>query len=88
MIDNLTIMLSGIILVLAFWIMFILRLYKKQEFRANLLQEQLDIKRQIERGNIADKMLWKYHNVTYLDHIYNIKVKNLQTKPKRLVRGE
>ena len=77
-------MLAGIILVLALWILLILRLYKKQELRANILQEQLDIRRQIERGNRADKILWEYHNVTYLDNTYNIKVKNITHENKSL----
>lgn len=84
MISKIVIMLAGIILVLALWILLILRLYKKQELRANILQEQLDIRRQIERGNRADKILWEYHNVTYLDNTYNIKVKNITHKNKSL----
>lgn len=84
MISKIVIMLAGIILVLALWILLILRLYKKQELRANILQEQLDIRRQIERGNRADKILWEYHNVTYLDNTYNIKVKNITHENKSL----
>lgn len=84
MIDKIMIMFTGIILVLALWVLLILRLYKKQELRANILQEQLDIRRQIERGNRADKILWEYHNVTYLNNTYNIKVKNITHKNKSL----
>lgn len=84
MISKIVIMLAGIILALVLWILLILRLYKKQELRANILQEQLDIRRQIERGNRADKILWEYHNVTYLNNTYNIKVKNITHKNKSL----
>ena len=47
-----------------------------------------EIRRQIERGEQADKVLWKYHNVTYLNNTYNVKVKNVQKKHKTLQGGQ
>lgn len=80
MITKLVIMFFGIILAFIVWTVCLMRLYHREQLRANILQEQLDIKRQIERGNRADKIVWKYHNVAYLNNTYNIRVKNLRQR--------
>lgn len=77
----------GMILILIIWTMYLIHLYQKEKLRADILQEQLDIRRQIERGNRADKIIWKYHNVAYLNHNYNIKLKNLKNKQTSLNGG-
>lgn len=88
MISNIQLLLVAIILILsATTNIYLALLYEKQQKRANILQEQLDIRRYIEKGNRADKILWDYHDVTYLNNSYNIKVKNIQKQHKILKGG-
>lgn len=85
MINNIQLLLVAIILILsATTNIYLALLYERQQKRANILQEQLDIRRYIEKGNRADKILWDYHDVTYLNNSYNIKVKNVQKQHKTL----
>lgn len=88
MINELIIILFGIILAFCVFVICSMHLYKREQRRADILQEQLEIRRQIERGEQADKVLWKYHNVTYLNNTYNVKVKNVQKKHKTLQGGQ
>ena len=74
----------AIILVFFVWSVFLIHLYRKEHKRANIFQEYIEIKRQIERGNRADKIFWEYYDVTYLDNSYNIKIKNLKQKTVKL----
>lgn len=87
MINELQIIFIGIVLVFVALTIYLRRLYKKEQLRANILQEQLTIRREIERGNRPDKILWDYHDVTYLNNSYNIKVKNAKTQHKSLKGG-
>lgn len=87
MINELQIIFVGIILIFFSWTICLRHLYKKECLRANILQEQLDIRRQIERGNRPDKILWNYHDVVYLNNGYNVRVKNTQTQHTNL-KGE
>lgn len=88
MINDIQLLIVAIILILsAATNMYLALLYEKQQKRANILQEQLDIRRYIEKGNRADKILWDYHDVTYLNNSYNIKVKNIQKQHKTLKGG-
>lgn len=88
MINNIQLLLVAIILILSATAnIYLALLYEKQQRRANILQEQLDIRRYIEKGNRADKILWDYHDVTYLNNSYNIKVKNIQKQHKTLKGG-
>lgn len=87
MINELQVIFIGIVLIFSTWLICLWHLYKKERLRANILQEQLDIRRQIEKGNRPDKILWSYHDVTYLNNSYNIKVKNMQVQHKNL-RGD
>lgn len=86
--NELVIVLCGVILAFVVWTVCLIHLYKREQRRADILQEQLEIRRQIERGEQADKVLWKYHNVTYLNNAYNVKVKNMQTQHKTLKGGQ
>lgn len=88
MINELVIILFGTILAFGAFVVCLMHLYKREQRRANILQEQLEIRRQIERGEQADKILWKYHNVTYLNNAYNVKVKSIQKKHKTLQGGQ
>lgn len=88
MMNELIIILVGVILAFVVWTICSMHLYKREQRRANILQEQLEIRRHIERGEQVDKILWKYHNVTYLNNAYNIKVKNIQKKQKTLQGGQ
>lgn len=88
MINELIIILFGTILAFGVFVICSMHLYKREQRRANILQEQLEIRRCIERGEQADKILWKYHNVTYLNNVYNIKAKNIQKKHKTLQGGQ
>ena len=87
MINELQIIFIGIALAFIVWTIYLRRLYKKEQLRANILQEQLTIRREIERGNRPDKILWDYHDVTYLNNSYNVKVKNVKTQHKSLKGG-
>lgn len=88
MINTIQLLLVAIILILsATTNIYLALLYEKQHKRANILQEQLDIRKCIEKGNRPDKILWDYHNVTYLNNSYNIKVKNIQKQHKTLKGG-
>lgn len=87
MINKLQIIFIGIALAFIIWTIYLRRLYKKEQLRANILQEQLTIRREIERGNRPDKILWDYHDVTYLNNSYNVKVKNVKTQHKSLKGG-
>lgn len=78
----------GLILAFCVGIICLVHMYRKERFRANLLQEQLDIRRQIERGVRVDKILWDYHDVMYLNNTYNIKVKNSERKRRTLKGGK
>lgn len=88
MINELVIILFGTILAFGVFVVCSMHLYKREQRRANILQEQLDIRRQIERGEQVDKILWKYHNVIYLNNAYNVKVKSIQKKHKTLQGGQ
>ena len=68
--------------ILAFSVLSIclIHLYRREHKRANIFEEYIEIKRQIEKGNRADKIFWKYYDVTYLNDTYNIKIKNLKQK--------
>ena len=74
------------ILAFCVWSICLIHMYRKEHKRANILQEYIDIKRQIERGNRADKIFWKYYNVTYLNNTYNIKSKNTKQKKIKLTK--
>lgn len=87
MINELQIIFIGMALAFVACTICLRRLYKKEQLRANILQEQLTIRREIERGNRPDKILWNYHDVTYLNNSYNVKVKNVQTQHKSLKGG-
>lgn len=88
MINELIIILFGVILAFVAFAVCLIHLYKREQRRANILQEQLEIRRKIERGEQVDKILWKYHNVTYLNNAYNVKVKNIQKKHRTLKGGQ
>ena len=88
MINELIIILFGTILAFIAFAVCLVHLYKREQRRADILQEQLEIRRQIERGEQADKILWKYHNVTYLNNAYNVKVKNIQKRHRTLQGGQ
>jgi len=88
MINELIIILFGIILAFIAFAVCLVHLYKREQRRADILQEQLEIRRCIERGEQVDKILWKYHNVTYLNNAYNIKVKNIQKQHRTLQGGQ
>lgn len=77
----------GMALAFVVWTICLGLLYRRAQLRANILQEQLDIRRYIEKGNRADKILWDYHDVTYLNNTYNIKIKNMKTEHKTLKGG-
>lgn len=87
MISKVVIILFGIILAFCAFVVCLVHLYKREQRRANILQEQLEIRRQIERGEQVDKILWKYHDVTYLNNAYSVKVKNAQEEHKTLHGG-
>ena len=88
MTGELMIVLFGIILAFCAFVACLMHLYKREQRRANILQEQLEIRRYIERGEQADKVLWKYHDVTYLNNAYSVKVKNIQKEHKILQGGQ
>lgn len=88
MISEQIIILVGIILAFCVWTICLAHLYKKEHKRANILQEQLEIRRQIEKGNRADKILWDYHDVTYLNNSYNVKCRSAKTQHKSLKGGQ
>ena len=84
MINELQVIFIGMALVFVIWTICLGHLYKKEQLRANILQEQLTIRREIERGNRPDKILWDYHDVTYLNNSYNVKFRNAKTQHKSL----
>lgn len=84
MISELVVVLFGTILAFCAFVVCLMHLYKREQRRANILQEQLEIRKQIERGEQADKILWKYHDVTYLNNAYSVKVKSVQKEHKTL----
>ena len=88
MTSELMVVLFGIILAFCAFVACLMHLYKREQRRANILQEQLEIRRYIERGEQADKVLWKYHDVTYLNNAYSVKVKNAQKEHKILQGGQ
>ena len=88
MTSELMVILFGIILAFCAFIACLMHLYKREQRRANILQEQLEIRSYIERGEQADKVLWKYHDVTYLNNAYSVKVKNIQKEHKILQGGQ
>lgn len=88
MISELVIILFGTILAFGVFVICSMHLYKREQRRANILQEQLEIRRQIEKGEQVDKILWKYHDVTYLNNAYNVKVKSIQKEHKTLQGGQ
>lgn len=88
MISKVVIILFGTILAFCAFVVCLVHLYKREQRRANILQEQLEIRRQIERGEQVDKILWKYHDVTYLNNAYNVKAKGIQKEHETLQGGQ
>lgn len=88
MINELITILFGTILAFGVFVICSMHLYKREQRRANILQEQLEIRRQIERGEQVDKILWKYHDVTYLNNAYNVKAKGIQKEHETLQGGQ
>lgn len=88
MMSELMVVLFGTILAFCAFVACLMHLYKREQRRANILQEQLEIRRYIERGEQADKVLWEYHDVTYLNNAYSVKVKNIQEEHKILQGGQ
>lgn len=76
-----------LLIIMWMWTIYLIKLYTVEHRKANILQEQLEIRRQLERGVKIDEMIWKYHNVTYINNAYNIKAKNLQRKQRTLHGG-
>ena len=76
--------------ILAFivWSICLIHMYRKEHKRAEMLQEYIEIKRQIERGNKADKILWQYYDVTYLNNGYHIILKGVKPELKTLEGGQ
>lgn len=88
MTGELMVVLFGVILAFCAFVACLMHLYKREQRRANILQERLEIRRYIERGEQADKVLWEYHDVTYLNNAYSVKVKNAQEEHKILQGGQ
>ena len=86
MINEMICIIFAIILAFFVWSVFLIHLYRKEHKRANIFQEYIEIKRQIERGNRADKIFWEYYDVTYLNDSYNIKIKNMKQKKVKLAK--
>ena len=84
MINELQVIFIGIVLIFIAWLICLGHLYRRERLRANILQEQLTIRKEIERGNRPDKILWDYHDVTYLNNSYNVKFRNAKTQHKSL----
>ena len=76
--------------ILAFiaWSICLIHMYQKEHKRAEMLQEYIEIKKQIEKGNKADKILWQYYDVTYLNDAYHIIIKGMKPELKTLNGGQ
>ena len=80
--------ITAIILIFIVWSICLIHMYKKEHKRAEMLQEYIEIKKQIERGNKADKILWQYYDVTYLNGGYHIIIKGMKPELKTLEGGQ
>lgn len=86
MIGEIQIIFVGTVLALVMWTICLIHLYRKERLRAETFREYIDIKRCIEQGKRADKILWNYYDVAYLNDSYNIKLKAYNIRAKELKR--
>lgn len=88
MISETIFIITAIILVFIVCSIYLIQMYKKEHRRAEMLQEYIEIKKQIERGDKADKILWQYYDVTYLNGGYHIVIKGMKPELKTLEGGQ